>query len=80
MNRLSESKHKKLRQAMQCLYDNKSMNVKELGDAINLSPYLRDKVIVALEFAGFIFNAEDGTAKIYKLSDDGIRLLKMMEE
>lgn len=52
------------------------MNMKDIGERVNLGPYPRDKAILALEFSGFINKQEIAGAKVYTVTEQGKRLME----
>lgn len=52
------------------------INMKDIGERVNLGPYPRDKAILALEFSGFIRKEEIAGAKIFTVTEQGKKLME----
>jgi len=57
-----------------------NLSMKEIGLKCELSTYPRDKVLLALEFSGFIDKKPNRTSKVYWITNEGRKLLEVMEE
>lgn len=54
--------------------------MKEIGLETELSTYPRDKALLALEFSNFVIKKIVSASKVYRITEEGRKLLEVMEE
>lgn len=67
-----------LQDVLEALNNEGGLNMKDIGERVNLSTYPRDKAILALEFPGFISKKEFGGSKIYSITEQGKKLYQIL--
>lgn len=67
-----------LQDVLELLSNENGLNMKDIGEKVNLNVYPRDKAILALEFSGFISKKEFAGSKIYSLTEQGRTLHQIL--
>lgn len=67
-----------LQDVLETLSKEDGLNMKDIGERVNLSAYPRDKAILALEFPGFISKKEYAGSKIYSITEQGKKLYQIL--
>lgn len=65
-----------MQDVLELLEETAEMNMKEIGNKLEISSYQRDKAMIALEFAGFIDKKEVSVTKVYFITEQGKKLIE----